>query len=99
MSALLRPGRPMGRTMRTFRAACPTGFDALPGHSGFSQPTGWSSIPVDADRLQALYRDTQHRVTSEFQFPDPAVLPEMEHVTEAYLGVVPAKEYLKLIVG
>ncbi|HEY6759246.1 MAG TPA: AIPR family protein [Baekduia sp.] len=54
-------------------------------------------IPVDAGRLQALYRETQHRVTSEFQFPDRTVLPEMDGVTEAHLGVLPASEYLKLI--
>lgn len=65
---------------------------------GLFAPGGVDFLPVDADRLQTLYRDTQHRVSSEFQFPTRTVLPEMEHVTEAYLGVLPAKEYLKLIV-
>ena len=54
--------------------------------------------PIDADRLQSVYRDTQHRVSTEFQFPSRAVLPEMENVTEAYLGVIPAPEYLRLVV-
>ncbi|MGH2937495.1 MAG: AIPR family protein [Solirubrobacterales bacterium] len=54
--------------------------------------------PIDADRLQAIYRDTQQRVSTEFQFPSRTVLPEMEHVTEAYLGVLPAPEYLRLVV-
>jgi hypothetical protein len=54
--------------------------------------------PIDADRLHSIYRDTQHRVSSEFQFPSRAVLPEMENVTEAYLGVLPASEYLGLVV-
>ncbi len=54
--------------------------------------------PVDADRLHAIYRDTQHRVSSEFQFPSRTVLPDMENVSEAYLGVLPASEYLQLVV-
>jgi hypothetical protein len=61
-------------------------------------PSGVEFLPIDADRLQVLYRDTQHRVTSEFQFPSRTVLPDMPGVTEAYLGVLPAKAYLKLIV-
>src|SRR5680860_145261 len=74
-----------------------TEVDALRGLGLFADD-GVEFSPVDADRLQALYRDTQQRVTSEFQFPSRTVLPEMEHVTEAYLGVLPANEYLKLIV-
>ena len=74
-----------------------TEVDALKG-LGLFAPEGVEFSPVDADRLQVLYRDTQHRVATEFQFPSRTVLPDMEHVTEAYLGVLPAKEYLKLIV-
>jgi hypothetical protein len=65
---------------------------------GLFAADGIEFSPIDADRAQVLYRDTQHRVTAEFQFPSRTVLPEMEHVTEAYLGVLPAKEYLKLVV-
>src|SRR5207244_2514569 len=65
---------------------------------GLFAPDGVEFLPIDADRVQVLYRDTQHRVTAEFQFPSRPVLPEMEHVTEAYLGVLPANEYLKLVV-
>ncbi len=54
---------------------------------GLFAPEGVEFLPIDADRIQVLYRDTQHRVTAEFQFPSRTVLPEMEHVTEAYLVV------------
>jgi hypothetical protein len=74
-----------------------TEVDTLRG-LGLFTPDGVEFSPIDADRLQSLYRDTQHRVRSEFQFPSRTVLPEMDHVTEAYFGVLPAKEYLKLIV-
>src|SRR5262249_37717089 len=74
-----------------------TEVEALKG-LGLFAPDGVEFTPIDADRLQVLFRDTQQRVTSEFQFPSKTVLPEIEHVTEAYLGVLPAKEYLKLIV-
>ncbi|HEY5342537.1 MAG TPA: AIPR family protein [Solirubrobacteraceae bacterium] len=75
-----------------------TEVEALQALGLFAPQDGAEFVPIDADRLQVLYRDTQHRVTAEFQFPSRTVLPEMEHVTEAYLGVLPASEYLKLIV-
>ncbi len=65
---------------------------------GLFAEDGVSFYPVDADRLQALYQDTQQRVTAEFQFPSRAVLPDMAGVAEAYLGVLPAAEYLTLVV-
>jgi hypothetical protein len=54
--------------------------------------------PVDADRLQALYQATKNRVQAEVLFSERTVLPEIVGVKEAYLGVLPAVEYLKLIV-
>lgn len=53
--------------------------------------------PVDADGIQNLYRDTKNKVAAEFNFSDKTVLPGIEGVTEAYLGVLPATEYLRLI--
>jgi hypothetical protein len=71
--------------------------EALAG-LGLFGPDGVGFTPVDAERVHGLYRDTQHRITSEFQFPLRTLLPEIEGVTEAYLGILAAKEYLKLIV-
>lgn len=53
--------------------------------------------PVDADGIQNLYRDTKNKVAAEFNFSDKTVLPNIEGVTEAYLGVLPATEYLRLV--
>jgi hypothetical protein len=54
--------------------------------------------PVDAQTIQAFYRSTKNRVASEFRFDTKTVLPEMEGITEAYLGVLSAPEFFKLIV-
>jgi hypothetical protein len=53
--------------------------------------------PVDADRLHTLYQGTKNRMRAEIVFAERSVLPEIEGVKEAYLGVLPAQEYLKLI--
>jgi AIPR protein len=54
--------------------------------------------PVDADLLYRLYQETKNVVSVEFNFPNRTSLPEIEGVTEAYLGILPAKEYLRLVV-
>ncbi len=53
--------------------------------------------PVDADGIQSMYRETKTKVAAEFNFSDKTVLPNIEGITEAYLGVLPAMEYLHLI--
>lgn len=53
--------------------------------------------PVDADGLQKLYRDTKTKIAADFNFSEKTVLPNIEGVKEAYLGVLPAMEYLRLI--
>jgi AIPR protein len=65
---------------------------------GLFAPDGVEFLAIDADRVQTLYRETQHHVSAEFQYPSRTVLPDMEGVSEAYLGVLPANEYLKLVV-
>jgi hypothetical protein len=54
-------------------------------------------IPLDARSVQDLYRSTKNRVSSEFRFDSKTVLPEMDGIAEAYLGVLPVSEFLKLI--
>jgi hypothetical protein len=56
-----------------------------------------SYFPVDADELARLYQATKNRVTADFTFSSKTVLPEMAGVSEAYLGIVPALEYLTLV--
>jgi hypothetical protein len=50
-------------------------------------------IPVGSRELQALYLRTKNPVATEFTLGQRVTLPEIAGVREAYLGVVPAKEY------
>ena len=54
-------------------------------------------IPVDSDYLQKLYKATIDRIQVEIDFPDRITLPEMEKINEAYLGILPAKQFLSLV--
>jgi hypothetical protein len=52
---------------------------------------------LDAKALQQLYRSTQNGLRAEISIPNVLTLPPIEGVDQAYLGYVPASEYLKLI--
>jgi len=53
--------------------------------------------PIGSDTLQQLYYRTKNPVEGEFSFRQRVTLPEIPGVSEAYLGVMPAPEYLKMI--
>jgi AIPR protein len=53
--------------------------------------------PLGADHLQRLYRATQNRVSVNFSFRDKTTLPIIAGVDQAYLGYLPAEEFLKII--
>ena len=52
---------------------------------------------IDAERLQRLYRESQNAVSVEITFSQNTVIPDIPGVDQAYLGLLPASEYLKLI--
>lgn len=52
---------------------------------------------VDADRLKRIYREIKNKFVRELTFDKHTILPEMVGVTEAYIGVVPGIEYLKIL--
>lgn len=52
---------------------------------------------IDADKLQRLYRESQNAVSVEITFSDRTVIPDIRGVEQAYLGLLPATEFLKLI--
>jgi len=54
-------------------------------------------VPVDDDIIQKLYNKSKNRVSTEITFVNRTVLPDIEGVKEAYLGILPVTEYLKLI--
>jgi hypothetical protein len=53
--------------------------------------------PVDASLIQQMYQATKNKVTADFVFLNKTVLPEIDGVKEAYLGVMPALDYVKLL--
>jgi hypothetical protein len=55
-------------------------------------------IPVDAEGLQKLYRQTKNAISSKFTFEKRTVIPNVPGVTQAYLGFLPATEFLKILV-
>jgi hypothetical protein len=54
--------------------------------------------PMGADEIQTSYQRSKNNATIEFTFSNKVLLPEINGVAESYLGVLPAKEYLSLIV-
>jgi hypothetical protein len=53
--------------------------------------------PVDARRLQQLFNRAQNALTKTITFANRVTLPAIEGVKEAYLGYLPASEYLAMI--
>lgn len=53
--------------------------------------------PIDASKLQNLYKSTRNRAAVTIQFENHITLPDIQGVSEAYLGILPGPEYLKLI--
>jgi cold shock CspA family protein len=53
--------------------------------------------PLDSEGLKNLYRELNQKITREIQFDKHAILPGIEGVQEAYIGIVPCLDYLGLI--
>lgn len=56
-------------------------------------------IPVGSDLLQKLYRNTIDVTEAEINFESKILLPDIQNVTQSYLGFINYSEYLKLITG
>jgi hypothetical protein len=54
-------------------------------------------VPVGAKQLRELYFRTQNPVSNEFTLAQKVTLPAIPGVTQAYLGIIPAEEYVRLI--
>ena len=52
---------------------------------------------IDAEVLKTLYRELRRMVVREITFEKHTILPTIDHVQEAYIGILPCTEYLKLI--
>lgn len=53
--------------------------------------------PLGASEIQKLYHETKNKLSSTITFQNRITLPDIDGVSEGYLGVIPLKEYLKLI--
>lgn len=54
-------------------------------------------IPIGAAQIQNLYRQARNAISREFVFDQKIVVPDVANVTEAYLGLLRATEFLKLV--
>ncbi|MGA5201377.1 AIPR family protein [Streptomyces variegatus] len=53
--------------------------------------------PMGADEVHASYLRSKNSVTTEFSFPSKVLLPDIAGVTESYLGVISAPEFIKIL--
>lgn len=53
-------------------------------------------IPIGADKLKSLYREIKNKITKEIIFEKHTILPNINQVTESYLGILPATELIKI---
>ncbi|MGB7137616.1 MAG: AIPR family protein, partial [Acidobacteriaceae bacterium] len=53
--------------------------------------------PWDAEGVKSVYRELERKVVKEIIFERHTSLPTINGVEQAYIGVIPASEYLKLI--
>lgn len=52
---------------------------------------------IDASAIQKTYKETELKIEKEIVLEKQTTLPSLDNIKEAYLGVLPIKEYLKLI--
>lgn len=53
--------------------------------------------PYGASELQRLYHETRNKLSSTVTFQNRITLPDIDGVKEAFLGILPFQEFLKLI--
>jgi len=53
--------------------------------------------PLGASEIQKLFHETKNKLSSTITFQNRITLPDIDGVSEAYLGVIPFSEYIKLI--
>jgi len=55
--------------------------------------------PIDAEGLQKLYRQARNTTSAQFEFHNCISLPKIPGITEAYLGFMPALDFVSLVKG
>lgn len=54
-------------------------------------------IPIDAEHLKTIYKELKNKVDKQINFEKHTIIPQIDGVNEAYIGILPCDEYLKLI--
>ena len=52
---------------------------------------------VGAEQLQQAYRQSKNAVSAEFNFPNRTLLPEINGVSEAYIGFITLEDFLSIV--
>jgi len=55
-------------------------------------------LPLGAQALQQFYRATKYTISRQINFDRTVVLPAIDNVKAAYLGALPASEFMKLVI-
>ena len=55
------------------------------------------ALPVDADSLKATYRELERSVVKEVEITRTASFPRIDKVDQAYIGLLPGDEFIKLV--
>jgi hypothetical protein len=56
-----------------------------------------SFVPLGAEGIQRLYRQSKNAIEREFVFDNRVTIPDVPGVTQAYLGFLPVPELLKIV--
>lgn len=53
--------------------------------------------PLGADEIQRLFHETKNKLSTTITFQSRITLPDIQGVIEAYLGILPFTEFIKLV--
>ena len=53
--------------------------------------------PLGADEIQRFFHETKNKLSTTISFQSRITLPDIQGVTEAYLGILPFTEFMKLV--
>jgi cold shock CspA family protein len=53
--------------------------------------------PIDLKTIKRYYSELRHKIVREIEFDKATALPQINNITESYLGILPCSKYIKLI--
>ncbi len=55
------------------------------------------ATPIDAELLKAVYRELERGVVKQVEFSKATVFPRIDGVDDAYIGLLPGNEFIKMV--